>query len=92
METDAKSSTNPLSMVNLDTLSVFAAGQLCARESGKRIEYGYIGTVTDSSEGDEGWDSDLMDAIGGDKGQSHNELIRKTVEIIIPGFKKDDSK
>ena len=77
-------------VVNMDSLSVFAAAELCARESEKRVEYAYLGTVTDSSGGEEGWDTDLMETIGGDKSQSHDELIQILVEELIPSWLDDN--
>lgn len=72
-------------VVNMDTLSVYAASKVCTQESTKNIHYIYVGTVTDSAntEGEE-WDSDLLEAVEGQAQHPHDDLVNFMVEVILP--------
>ena len=85
-DTVARMKSRGCQVVNMDTLSVFAAARLCREETGRPIEYAYAGTVTDAEGTDDEWESDLMDAIGGEKASSHDELIRILVTRAMPDW------
>jgi len=84
-ETIQQMTTKGCDVVNMDTLSVYAASKVCAEELKKDIHYIYVGTVTDSAntEGEE-WDSDLIEAVGGQDEHPHDELVKFMVEVVLP--------
>ena len=72
-------------VVNMDTLSVYAATPLCAREAGREVGCIYVGTVTDSQEGQaEAWESDLIDAVKRETEHPHDRLVQFLVEKVLP--------
>lgn len=71
-------------VVNMDTLSVFAATHICNKELSSPIECVYVGTVTDSSgDKNEDWDSNLNEAVTGSSNEHHNNLVTFIVENIL---------
>lgn len=75
------------SVVNMDTISVYAVAALCAKETGSEINYIYVGTVTDSeSEDGESWQTGLIETITTDKKQPHDELSEYLVEKVLPAI------
>jgi uridine phosphorylase len=72
-------------VVNMDTLSVYAATPMCAREAGREVGCIYVGTVTDSQEDQaEEWESDLLDAVKREKEHPHDRLVQFLVETVLP--------
>ncbi len=72
-------------VVNMDTLSVYAASKVCAEELKRDIRFIYVGTVTDSANADgEEWDSDLIEAVEGQEKHPHDDLVKFMVEVLLP--------
>ncbi len=72
------------SVVNMDTISVYAVADVCAKETGSEINYIYVGTISDSESDDgESWQTDLIETITTDKKQSHDELSEYMVENVL---------
>ncbi len=70
--------------VNMDVLSLYAVAPVCARETGKEINYLYVGTVTDAEEGGEDkWSSDLSEVVSGKGNNPHDALVRIMVEEFL---------
>ncbi len=74
-------------VVNMDTLSVYATTKVCAEELKKDISCIYVGTVTDSANAEGAdWDSDLIEAVGGQEEHPHDDLVKFMVEVVIPSI------
>lgn len=88
-ETIQEMTTKGCDVVNMDTLSVYAASKVCAEELKKDIHYIYVGTVTDSANTEgEDWDSDLIEAVEGQEQHPHDDLVKFMVEGVLPTIPK----
>lgn len=75
------------SIVNMDTVAIYAVARVCALETEKRVRYIYVGTVTDSMEGGGvDWESQLIETIESEESQSHHSLIQCMVEQVLPAL------
>jgi uridine phosphorylase len=72
-------------VVNMDTLSIYAATPVCARDAQREVRCIYVGTVTDSlEEKTEDWESDLIEAVKREKVHPHDKLVQFLVETFLP--------
>lgn len=72
-------------VVNMDTLSIYAVGHVCAKERNQQMDCLYVGTVTDSEKEDteEAWDSDLLSAVKREEAHPHDKLVGFMVEQVL---------
>jgi uridine phosphorylase len=72
-------------VVNMDTLSIYAVGSWCKRESNPDLEYIYVGTVTDSANNnsEDNWESDLIEAVQRETKHPHDDLVKFMVEEVL---------
>ncbi len=74
-------------VVNMDTLSIYAVTPVCAADAKRKVEFIYVGTVTDSKqEKDEDWHSDLVEAVKRETAHPHDHLVTFLVETFLPGL------
>ena len=75
-------------VVNMDTLSIYAATPVSARDAGREVDYIYVGTVTDSMEGKtKDWNSNLIEAVKRDSIHPHDNLVKFMVETVLSRLK-----
>lgn len=72
-------------VVNMDVLSIYAVTPVCAQNAEHDVSCIYVGTITDSdANGDDGWESDLIEAVKRNDEHPHDKLIKFLVETFLP--------
>jgi uridine phosphorylase len=72
-------------VVNMDTLSIYAATPVSARDAKRSVGFIYIGTVTDAMDAKTGeWKSDLIEAVNRESEHPHDKLVKFLVESVLP--------